>query len=221
MALWKWQKAVGSEDPNESTLIRKSRRGDERAFEALVSHYRDRVHFTVYRILQDTEEARDATQETFIKVWKSLPKIRTDLTFSTWIYRVAVNTALDKLRQRKHFLTDELDEVDLKVAQLDRGRPNPRELARGEEFRRAVDRALDALPPKQKAVFVLRHFEGLKLREIALVLDMPLGTIKATLHHGVHNLRGLLVSGGVVDDADRRIPEAKKNPNNVQILGER
>lgn len=221
MALWNRQKSVGSQDPNEETLIRKSRRGDERAFEALVSHYRNRVHFTVFRILQDTEEARDATQETFIKVWRNLPKVRTELTFSTWLYRVAVNTALDRLRQRKHYLADDLEEIDVKVTHLDRARNSPRDLARGEEFRRAVDRALGSLPPRQKAVFVLRHFEGLKLREIAQVLDYPLGTVKANLHHAVINLRNMLLVSGAVDEGDLRNKETNRTPGNVRSLGER
>lgn len=210
---------AGGSEAEERRLIRQARRGNERAFETLILYYRDRVHRTAYRMVQNPEDAADVAQETFIKVWRNLPAIRADVTFSSWIYRITVNTALDRLRQASRTRTETLESVDMKILSLEHYREGPRESARETEFREKVEQALAHLSDRQKAVFVLRHFEGLKLREISEVLDCPLGTVKATLHHALIALRDRLVRDGVIKrtaEEPSRKPRGKGNPHRNQ-----
>lgn len=222
MVFTRWKDNPDSEaDAEEARLVRRARKGDENAFEELVRRHKDRIHFTVYRMLQDSDEAEDAVQETFIKVWRALPSVQRNVRFSSWVYRIAVNTALDRLRRQKRLAADVLDDDCLNVLSLERFRGGPREAARGNEFRLHVEQALESLPARQKAVFILRHFEGLKLREIAEVLECPLGTVKATLHHALSNLRVILTGVGEGDADTRQRGRDGAPPNAVRKTDER
>lgn len=175
-----------SEDERLVALIRK---GDRQAFDRLVIQYQGRVYYTALRILHQHDEALDVAQDVFLKVWMQIRSLKRGVKVYCWLYRITVNTCLDRLRWRKRHPASPLSEQDVVTIPEWRYETSPRQLLEEAMWKRRVETALERLPAKQKAVFVLRHYQNLKLREIAEILDRPLGTIKATLHQAVYRLR--------------------------------
>jgi RNA polymerase sigma-70 factor (ECF subfamily) len=158
---------------DDTTLVRRSLQGDEAAFEALVTHYH-RVLFTVaLRMLGDYEDARDATQNTFIKAFQKLDTFDHQHRFFSWIYRILVNECLNA-RRGKPFMQGLDDEMP--------GKDKPDESLELAERQRRVRRAILALPPEYREVIVLRHFAALSYDEMAQALSIPLRTVKSRLH---------------------------------------
>lgn len=189
----------------ELELIRRAQQGDLRAYGALVRRYEERMFYTAYRILHQREDAEDCLQETFLRVWDHLRELSDVRAFQLWVYRVLSNQALDILRRRER-QREGLESYESEVIHLARvSTPaSPRELLRRSREVERIERAIEELPPRQKLVFVLRHFQGLKLAEIAEVLNSPLGTVKATLHNALQKLQGALVGSGEIDERARR-----------------
>lgn len=182
-------------DDWEAELVEKSMGGDLRAYAVLTKRYQERLFLAAYRILHHREDAQDCVQESFVRAWEGVPNLRTPAAFPTWIYRVLTHQALDALKRRERRLAVETP-VDDRVLHL---RPTasgstPREVLRKAREAERIERAIDDLAPKQKVVFVLRHYQGLKLAEIAEVLDAPIGTVKATLHQAMNKLRANLLA---------------------------
>lgn len=181
---------AGSKERSEDErLVALIRRGDRQAFDRLVIQYQGRVYYTALRMLHQHEEALDVAQDVFLKVWMQFHSLKRGVKVYCWLYRITVNTCLDRLRWRKRHPTAPLSEQDVVTIPEWRYETSPRQMLEEALWKRRVEAALERLPAKQKAVFVLRHYQNLKLREIAEVLDRPLGTIKATLHQAIHRLR--------------------------------
>ncbi len=181
----------------ESALVERGRHGDLEAFDGLVAAYQDWVYNVAYRITGNAEDARDAAQETFVKAFRALPRYRPQAAFGTWLYRIAVNTALDIVRRRRAVPPASLDD-----AILPGGVYNPEEEAERGEVRRRVHQALQRLSPEHRAVVVLRDLQGLAYEEIAAVLGIPVGTVRSRLSRARDALRGLLQDlrpGGFVE----------------------
>jgi len=178
----------------EQELIARALRGDLRAYGALVKRYEERLFYTVYRILHHREDAEDCLQEALIKAWEERSSLRDPTSFKAWLYRVLSNTALDRLRGTKRH-NEALESYRNEALQFPKvAGATPREALRLARQAERIENAIDGLAPKQKVVFVLRHFQGLKLGEIAEVLDCPVGTVKATLHAALGKLRKTLLS---------------------------
>ena len=165
---------------DDTALVRRSLQGDTAAFEALVTHYQ-RVLFTVaVRMLGDPEDARDATQNTFIKVFQKLETFDQQHRFFSWIYRILVNECLNA-RRGKPVIVQTLDEQMPDPVRTD----EPLEAAeRQEKVRRAI---LD-LPVEYREVIVLRHYAGMSYDEMAHALSIPVRTVKSRLHTARHRL---------------------------------
>ncbi len=176
---------------SETELIAGIRRQESGIFEEFVRRYQRQVFFTSLRLVGEHDDALDIAQEVFLKMWRFAPKLKKEVQLGRWVYRVTVNTCIDRLRQRTRienkFVPNNL--ILLNVAEKGMG---PREHARMAEELQVVKNALTQLTEKQRSVFVLRHFQNQKLVEISEILDMPLGTVKATLHQALYKLRGLL-----------------------------
>jgi RNA polymerase sigma-70 factor (ECF subfamily) len=182
-----------------SRLARAFRDGSEEAFAELVELYRERLYRLAYRLTGSADDALDVVQDAFYKVYKGIDAWNERSAFYSWLYRVATNLAIDRLRRRRK---DRVIQQDL----LARGQPHaddPSEVVaeRGEALHRLakVRRGIEALPEIQRAVMVLRHYEGLSLKEIAEQRGVALGTIKSTLHQAFRNLTrslGVEASGG-------------------------
>ncbi len=175
----------------ENAWISESQRGDSRAFNRLVLKWEKTIYNVALRLLQDREEAAEATQEAFLLAFKNIRRFRRDSKFSTWLYRIILNHCLTRLKQRppgtQCSLEDEHDAVkpapQLRVAETQVG-----ELMRLEQRKRVLT-ALLHLTPDQQAVIELKFFQELTFEEIAAILDVPISTIKSRLYSGLEMLK--------------------------------
>ena len=180
---------------DDQTLIERCRTGDAAAFEPLVQKYRDRAWRLAFNVLRDREDAWDVTQEAFVRAWQALPSFRGQSAFYTWLFRIVVNVASDRARQRaargRAFGTERVSEEEWERTMVDQGAPPDDEARRAQE-RERITRALAALPEHHRTIIMLSDLEGLSYREIAEVLDIPMGTVMSRLHHARKRLRDVL-----------------------------
>ena len=181
-------------------LIQKAQRGDEAAFEVLLSRYESVIFRLVYSMLRDREDARDVTQEVFIKLWQTLPKYRFESAFLTYLTTMARNAALDFLRktrqQRQSTVsltqTDEDGElIELDIADSDRENDPVQSVLRAEQSA-MVQRALLELPVQAREIIALRTVSGLSYEKIAEVLGLEIGTVKSRLNRAKISLIKIL-----------------------------
>lgn len=163
---------------SDEALLRRYLAGDLRAFESLMEAHEQRVFAICLRIMRNREDALDATQETFITVLRKASSFEGRAAFSTWLYRVAVNTCYDQLRKKRRQPTSPLPAG---YEPPDRATSGRLEAA---ELRPAIEDALANLPPEFGAAVILADLEGLPLRRVSEVLDVPLGTVKSRLFRG-------------------------------------
>ncbi len=169
----------------DSELIEKAKSGDEKALEELLSKYKIAVYNLVYRMVRDKQEAEDLTQETFIKTFKSLPSFNAEYAFSTWIFKIATNNCIDFFRKRK-LKTYSIDKpIQYKTSEIQQEHPDPDLNAEksilAKERSKLIQNAIDVLPDKYQQAIVLRHREERSYEDIAEMLDLPLGTVKARI----------------------------------------
>jgi RNA polymerase sigma-70 factor (ECF subfamily) len=169
---------------NETELVTRAQSGDRNAFSELVRTHAQGVLNVVYRMCGDMQVAEDATQETFIQAWLRLQSYRPQASLRNWLYRIAVNTAIDMLRKEKRILPGTVEDLNL----TDSG-PGPETLVANSERTDIVQKAVLALPDASRAVLVLREFEGLSYQEIAEALDIPVGTVMSRLNYARKLLR--------------------------------
>ncbi len=159
---------------DDAAVVAAAGRGDKAAFALLYRRWRPLVFGVAFRITGDADVAEDVVQETFLQVHGALAAWRPEARLSTWIYRIAVNEAIDE-RRRSRRRPSPLGDLPA---------PAPADRAVADRIAEAVA----SLPVREKAVFVLRHYENLPLAEVAEVLGIALGTVKATLHHALTKL---------------------------------
>ncbi len=191
---------VESADDEERLLIERVKAGDHQAFEALFSRYLGPVYRQTMRLLANQAEAEEVVQEVFLTVYEKARTFRGRSAFSTWLYRITMNAALTKLRQRKRSAVASLDDFlprfgedghHLRRPVVDWSKDLEGSLA-DEEVHRLLLQALDQLPPMDRAVVVLSDLEGLSDREIGAGLRLSVGAVKARLHRTRLFLRGKL-----------------------------
>lgn len=181
--------------------VRRVQAGDTQAFELLVEKYKRKAFRLAYQVLRDQEEALDTAQEAFVKAYRALPKFKGDSAFYTWLFRITMNLALDRRRQRatraKSMGAEDVppEEWERTAVSTD---PDPEDLAAGAERRERIRKALDALSDPHRAIIILSDIEGLQYREIAEVLGIPMGTVMSRLHHARKRLRQALGPGFVL-----------------------
>lgn len=184
-------------DKNEELLIKRAQRGNLQAFEQLVHRYDAKVMRITYNMVNNVEDARDIYQEVFIKVFQSIEKFRFQSEFNTWLFRIAINTCLTFRKQKatkQHYSLDEFDADDNKNWRViqDNDIGNPEQQLLNKEFSKQIENSLDQLSPKQRVVFVLKHYHGYKLREIATIMRCSEGTIKNYLFRATQKLKQTL-----------------------------
>lgn len=171
----------------ERSLLRRLRDRDERAFRELIEAHRDRVFNITYRLLGSRAEAEDVAQEVFISVFKTIDTFREESKFSTWLYRVAVNHAKNRIKylSRRHDRDrDELDETS-NGPNGAIGGPQPKAPDRALEstqMEKLLQEAIAELDEEQRIVVILRDVEDLSIEEICKITDLPDGTVKSRLH---------------------------------------
>ncbi len=180
---------------DDRVLVERSQAGDVAAFELLVEKYKQRAYRLAARVLGDTEEALDVAQEAFIKVYQALPRFKGQSAFYTWLFRIVMNLAVDRHRQRaarqRAFGSEEVPPEEWERTAADEG-PGAAEAAVSAERRAKIARALDALPEHHRTIIILSDIEGLSYREIANVLGCPIGTVMSRLHNARKRLRVIL-----------------------------
>lgn len=163
-------------------LLERSRQGDQDAFETLFRKYHAYVYNVSVGMLGNSDDAADVTQETFLRIHRSLPRFRGDAAFTTWLYRVAVNLCISELRRRSRSRLQYFEEMALPEDGRDEDpSPSPAQVVELDEERRLVREILRTLPPDYRAVMVLRHFQQLAYEEIAEVLRISLSQVKTRL----------------------------------------
>ena len=175
--------AASADDCDERALVKTAAGGGVAAFEALYRRHVGRVHGVIVRLVGGHgARAEDLTQEAFVRAWQALPAFRFESAFSTWLHRLAVNTALMELRSRRSRPQDDADDAALDMIGSADSAGHATALALD------LERAVATLPPRARAVLVLYDIEGWKHEEIAIELGMAVGSSKAQLHRA----RGLL-----------------------------
>jgi RNA polymerase sigma-70 factor (ECF subfamily) len=198
---------------DDNTLVTLAKNGDTSAFEKLIKKYEDSIFSLAYRILQDKEEAYDVLQETALSAFKNLKRFKGKSSFSTWIYRIALNFALMRKRKQKSLAkkmvvipTDDetkiYDSVESEeVKNIQNVYDNPLKNLEQQELINILNDSLNKLPEKYRTVFILKELEGRPVEEIAKILNLSTSAIKTRLHRSrmyLKELMGKYVTQGYV-----------------------
>lgn len=179
-------------------LIANAISGREDGFEELVCRYQRPIISYVYRMLSDYDAALDVTQEVFIKVYNSLGKYSSDYKFSTWLYRIAHNAAIDYMRRNsvvQQSLETETEEGAYQL-QIKDSRPTPEQERENTEWRNEIEAVVNCLPAAYRDLIVLRHTRDMSYDEIAEITGLPLGTVKNRLFRAREMMREMFVERG-------------------------
>lgn len=160
----------------------------ERAFEALVSNYRERLYWHIRRFTCSHEDTDDLLQDTFAKIWAALPSFREDAQLFTWIYRIATNETLNFLRKKKIRATIAFEDILGEMEKRIDSDPH----FNGDAIQRQLHKAIQKLPTKQRLVFNLRYFDELKYEEISEITGITTGSLKASYHHAYNKIKAEL-----------------------------
>ena len=180
----------------ELELVRAAASGDEAAFGELVRMYENKAYHLALRMCGNAEDAYDVAQDAFLAAWKGLPSFRGDAGFSTWLYRLVSNAAIDHLRRTKHQRGNvSLDDEELNIDAPDTA-PGPLENAVEKELQQAVQDGLAQLGDDHRAVLVMREVQSLSYEEIARTLEIDLGTVKSRISRARTALRKILLKSG-------------------------
>ena len=184
----------------DADVVALAQQGREPAYRELIRRYERPVFSLVYRMVRDRELAEDLTQDTFVKVLSHIDKYRSEFKFSSWLFKIANNVAIDYLRRRQldtismegspHATTTELAEAT--SFELATQGETPLQELEARELGSEIERAISRLRPEYRACILLRHVEDKSYEEIAATLDLPLGTVKTYIHRARHELRRAL-----------------------------
>ena len=175
---------------SNAELVRKSQFGDKSAFEQLVIRHQELVFSLAYKLTGNREMANDVAQEAFIRAWKAIEKFRGDSTFSTWIYRITVNTAWTLRKKAKKHNTLNIDDTYEPIV-IDE-KKDPELVAINSDLSSVLINALDKIPIEQRIIVELKNIEGRSHKEIADYLDISVTAAKVRLHRAHQKLRQIL-----------------------------
>ena len=178
---------------DDTELIERFQRGDTAAFDTLFTRYQKRTYRLVQRYISNREDALDLTQDAFIRAYQGLSDFKSQCQFYSWLYRITVNLCIDFLRKKARsevLLYDSDESGELPMANIpDPRSESPAKALENKELRAHIRKAVRRLPPKQRQIFILRHWDGLSLKDIAATVGRSDGTVKAHLLHAHRNLR--------------------------------
>ncbi|WML50254.1 RNA polymerase sigma factor SigW [Neobacillus sp. PS3-34] len=173
--------------------IKQVKKGDQNAFGEIVELFKDRVYHVCYRMLGNRHEAEDAAQEAFIRAYININSFNQDLKFSTWLFRIATNLCIDRIRKKKpdYYLDAEVSGTEglTMYSQIASEAPLPEKELESLELQDTIQKEILNLPEKYRSVIVLKYIEERSLNEISEILDLPLGTVKTRIHRGREALR--------------------------------
>ena len=180
---------------SEARLIQAALAGDTHAFGDLVTKYQDRLFNSLIHVLGNEYDAQDITQDAFIQAFRRLDSFRGQSAFYTWLFRVARNLAISRLRGRRQ--TSSLHAADGALREIEGHDEKPGQALESAESVAQLQRALAKLPEDQRAILVLREFDGLEYETIAEVLEIPVGTVRSRLHRARGQLKDELIALGL------------------------
>lgn len=179
---------------DEQLLIEKMKNGDRTSFREVVERYKRKVYYLTLDLTGNHDDAEDLSQEVFIKVFKSVGNFKGDAKLSTWIHRIAINTYIDHTRSQKIMTTElpdyfnEDEHNDDSFSGKDHYK-NPELVTSGNQIQIHVQQALEKLSPREKTIFVMRHYQELQNKEISEILNVTEGTVKTLLFRAIQKLQ--------------------------------
>lgn len=181
----------------DRVLVDQARKGDRDAFASLVHQVSDSLFAVAFRVLRDTGLAEDALQNALVSAWRELPQLRDSQRFDAWIHRILIHACYAESRRGR------LRAASIGVLDISRASTpdSSRELADRDE----IERAFRHVPLDQRAVFVLHHYVGLPLVEVAETLGIPAGTARSRLHYATRSLRSAMLAGSVIPIEEGRL----------------
>lgn len=182
---------INTSDPPDRELIARTLEGDGGAFGMLVDRFQRKIYRVAYAIVRDEVEADTITQDTFIQAYTHLAKFQGRAEFETWLTRIAINRSRDSLRRRKFlsfFSSSDDEQREGWIEPVD-DRPDPEREIMAHQLRAAIESAERQLSAQQKVIFRLRHYENRSLEEIAALLGLRSGTVRAHLFRAIHKIR--------------------------------
>jgi RNA polymerase sigma-70 factor (ECF subfamily) len=179
---------------DEARLVAEARAGSTEAFEYFVRQYQPKITRIAYRLLKDVGEADCAAQESFLRAWQNINEFREGSTFETWLTRICINWCKDRLKRRRvvlyfHQAPPESGGEEGPRDTVPHPGPSPERCAQSREIRERLRAAIESLSPRQKGVFVLKHFEELSIPEIAELMGLDSGTVKSHLFRATQKIR--------------------------------
>lgn len=184
-------------DRVEHQLIEKARNGSDTAFSELMNQHMNHVYGIALRIARNSSLAEEITQEVFLSVFRQLKSYRGDSAFSTWLYRITVNSALRSIRKEGRYVPMEGQQVI--ETQADSGQ-DPETEAMGKEHQERIRRLMLDLPPQQRAVLALRIERSLPFKEIARIMGRSIGGVKANYFHAIQKIKSAWKQKEVADE---------------------
>ena len=189
-----------SEITSDSELVNLFRQGRESSFDAIVRRYQDRIFRFLVHMVGDSDEAADLAQETFVKAYGSLHRFRGRSSLYTWLYRIALNTSLNYMRKKKLRNRLSLDtEAETSIENRALHARDPESELMMKQQLAAIQAAIRDLPPRQRSIFVMRHFDDLSHGAIAEVIGRSEGAVRAGYFHAVRKLRAALTESAAVE----------------------
>ena len=178
----------------EVMLVERARQGEKTAFRELVERYKKRIYYLCFDLTGNHHDAEDLSQEVFIKAYRSLANFRGDAKFSSWLYRIAVNTCISQSRKKSYAAMTlqenfEQEASERRSSDEDSFGLNPEKSAEAGLMQQHIEAALQQLTPRERSIFVLRHYHDLPLKEISETLKITLGTVKSMHFRAMRRLR--------------------------------
>ena len=198
-------------DQNEVRLVKRAKQGDMHAFEELILQHEKIVYNVALRMMNHSEDAKDISQEVFLKLWRTLAQYQFDAAFSTWLYRLTQNVCIDFLRKQKRqqhvSLTFSEDEDEGKELSVPDPEPLPEERVIFNEKQEAIRNAMNALPVDFREILELRVVRQLPYEQIAQIMDLPVGTVKSRLARARLQLKKRLDAGNFFETGASKCTE--------------
>lgn len=173
-------------------LVKRFQKGEEGCFDQLVKKYQNKIYSLAYRMVHNSADALDLTQETFVRAYNGLPKFKQKSAFYTWLYQICVNQCINFTKQRAKSKTVSQEDIGGRIVMNMPARNTPESDLYQTSLKTALEIAIKQLPEQQRVVFLLRQYEGLKNEEIAKVVGCSAGAVKAHYFHAIRKLRNLL-----------------------------
>lgn len=183
-----------------NSIIEQVKEGNKTAFRNLVEHYQKYAFNLAFRVVYNEEDAKDVVQESFIKIWKNIKRFNSGMPFTTWMYKIVMNTAIDKQKSLKR--NEWVDEFELlnTLATIERDGPDAR--LENEQLGKVIEKIVGELPEKQRIVFILRDLQDMNSGEVEAITDLSETAVKANLYHARQVVRKKLET---IREYERRI----------------